>query len=116
MISFDVKSLFTNVPLEETIDIILNKIYDEKKIETNIPRNIMKDLLYLCTKHVHFTFGGKIYIQIDGVAMGSPLGPVLANIFMISLEEAILPSIKKHIAHWKRHVDDTHAYIDPSEI
>ena len=106
----------TNLPLEETIDIILNKIYDEKKIETNIPRNIMKDLLYLCTKHVHFNYGGKIYIQIDGVAMGSPLGPVLANIFMISLEEAILPSIKKHVAHWKRHVDDTHAYIDPSII
>ena len=85
MISFDVKSLFTNVPLEETIDIILNKIYDEKKIETNIPRNIMKDLLYLCTKHVHFTSNGKIHIQIDGVAMGSLLGPLLANIFMISL-------------------------------
>ena len=65
MISFDVKSLFTNVPLEETIDIILNKIYDEKKIETNIPRNIMKDLLYLYTKHVHFTYGGKIYIQME---------------------------------------------------
>ena len=107
--------MFTNVPLEETIDIILNKIYDEKKIETNIPRNIMKDLLYLCTKHVHFNYGGKIYIQIDGVAMGSPLGPVLANIFMISLEEAILPSIKKHVAHWKRYVDDTYAYIDPSK-
>ena len=44
MISFDVKSLFTNVPLEETIDIILNKIYDEKKTETNIPRNVKKDL------------------------------------------------------------------------
>ena len=62
------KSLFTNVPLEETIDIILNKIYDEKKNETNIPRNIMKNLLYLCMKHAHFTYGGKIYIQIDGVA------------------------------------------------
>ena len=48
--------------------------------------------------------------------MGSPLGPVLANIFMISLEEAILPSIKKHVAHWKRYVDDTYAYIDPSKI
>ena len=44
--------------------------------------------------------------------MGSPLGSMLANIFMISLEEAILPSIKKDVAHWKRHVDDTHAYID----
>ena len=116
MISFDVKSLFTNVPVEETIDIILNKIYDEKKIETNIPRNIMKDLLYLCTKHVHFTYGGKIYIQIDRVAMGSPLGPLLANIFMISLEEGMLPSINKHVAHWKRYIDDTHAYTDPSKI
>ena len=48
--------------------------------------------------------------------MGSPLGPVLANIFVISLEEAILPSIKKHVAQWKRHVDDTHAFIDPSKI
>ena len=38
-ISFDVKSLFTNVSLDDTISIILRKIYDESKIETNIPRN-----------------------------------------------------------------------------
>ena len=50
----------------------------------------MKALLYLCAKHVHFTYGKKNYIQIDGVDLGSPLGPLLANIFMISLEEAIL--------------------------
>ena len=115
VISFYVKSLFTNVPLEETIDVILNKIYDEKEIEASIPRNTMKDLLYLCMKNVHFTYDGKIYIQINGVVMGSPFGPLLVNIFMISLEEAILPSIKKHVAHWKRYVDDTHPYIDPSK-
>ena len=40
----------------------------------------------------------------------------MANIYVISLEKAILPSIKKHVAHWKRYVDDTHAYIDPSKI
>ena len=48
---------------------------------------------------VDFSYGGKIYIQIDGVATGSPLDPMLANIFTISLEEAVLPSIKKHVAH-----------------
>ena len=35
---------------------------------------------------------------------------------MISLEEVILPSIKKHLTHWKRYVDKTHAYIDVSKI
>ena len=76
----------------------------------------MKDLLCLCTKHVHFTYGGKIYIQIDGVAMGSPLRRLLANIFMISLEETILQYIRKHVVHWKRYVHDTHACIDPLKI
>ena len=56
MISFDVKSLLTNVPLEETIDVILNKIYDEKKTEANIPRNIMKDLyIYVRNMFILFT-------------------------------------------------------------
>ena len=51
MISFNVKSLFTSVPLDKNISIILRKIYDEGKIKTNIPRNKMKELLLLCTKH-----------------------------------------------------------------
>ena len=57
-----------------------------------------------------------MYIQIDGVVMGSLLDPLLANIFMISLEVVILPSIKKHAAHWKRYFDNTHGYIDPSKF
>ena len=60
MISFDVKSLFTNVPLNGTTDIILRKVYDENKIVTNIPRSILEHLLYLCTKHVRFKFHGEI--------------------------------------------------------
>ena len=102
MISFDVKSLFTNVPLDETLRIILRKIYDEGKIETNIPRSITKELLLLSTKHEHFTFNGEIYIHLDGVAKRSPSGPLLANVFMFSLEEDIVPAFKDCLVHWKR--------------
>ena len=60
MISFDVKSLFTSVPLEETIA-ALDRIYHRKEIETSISKNNMRNLLLLCTKNIHFCFGGDIY-------------------------------------------------------
>ena len=84
--SFHVASLFTDVPLEETIETILKRIYVNKEITTDIPKQEMKELLILCTKNVHFTFNNETYIQVDGVAMGSPLHRVLAKIFMVELE------------------------------
>ena len=84
--SFHVASLFMDVPLEETIETILKRIYVNKEITTDIPKQEMKELLILCTKNVHFTFNNETYIQVDGVAMGSPLDPVLAKIFMVELE------------------------------
>ena len=101
MISFDVKSLFTNVPLNETINIILTEVYDGNKIGTKIPKSILKELLYLCTKHVHFKFNNEIYIQCDGVVTGSPLGSLVANIFMISLEDSTLPKLELYLCNWK---------------
>ena len=65
MISFDVESLFTNVPLDKTIDVIFKKVYNESKIQTNIPKIVLKELLYLCTKQLHLTFNNNIYIQYD---------------------------------------------------
>ena len=50
MVSFDVASLFTNVPLEETIEIILKRICINKGVITDIPKQEMKELLILCTK------------------------------------------------------------------
>ena len=49
----------------------------------------MKELLYLCTKNVHFSFNNEIYMQNEGVTVGSSLGPVLANIFVVVLERTI---------------------------
>lgn len=115
-ISFDVKSLYTYVPLDFTINVILRRIYDENEIQTNIKRSEMKELLLLCTKNVHFSFDNEIYQQCDGVAMGSPLGPVIAGIFMVELERTLLPRLLTYMTPWKRYVDDTIATIKVTSI
>ena len=71
----------------------------------------MRELLYLCTKNAHFTLNNKTYLQVDGVAMGSLLGPVLANIFMVEIERNIIPILSNDISLWKRYVDDTICFI-----
>ena len=81
LISFDVTSLFTNVPLNYTISIILKWIYDQGELETKIFRKEIKDLLLLCTKNLHFFYDNKLYSQKDGVAVGSPLGPELRGFY-----------------------------------
>ena len=77
----------------------------------------MKEMLTLCTKNVHFTYNKKIFVQTDGDAMGSPLGPVLADIFMIQLEKTLLPDIYiLYIKFWRRYVDDTISYVKIGSI
>ena len=105
------KSLFTSVPLEETINAASDRIYHRKEIETPISKNYMRNLLLLGTKNVHFCFGGDIYQENDGVAMGSPLGPVLACIFMVDLDTKIIPTVTDSISHWRRYVDDTFVFV-----
>ena len=111
MVSFDVKSLFTNVPLKYTIGLVLEQIYNKGELVTNITRSEMKEMLLLCTKNVHFSYNHDIYIQRDGVAMGSPLGPVLAGIFMMNLERSLVPKLNVYINLWRRHVDDTITFV-----
>ena len=81
LVSYDVTSLFTNIPLQETIDIAINLIFNHNP-NLNITKKELKKLFLFATSQTHFIFNSKFYNQIDGVAMGSPLAPVLANIFM----------------------------------
>ena len=84
--SLDVDSLFTNIPLDETIDICVDNLYNDSENPPNIPKHDFRNLLNIATKESFFMFNNKYYKQVDGVAMGSPLGPALANIFMCSSE------------------------------
>ena len=116
LVSFDVKSLFTNVPLDRIIEITLKRIYEKQEKTTDIGRKEMKDLLLLCKKNVPFTFENDMYQHIDGVAMGSPLGPVLAGIIMVELEKCLVPELKDHLCFWKRYVDNTSTFVKESSI
>ena len=65
-------------------------------------------MLKLATTESSFIFDNKLYKQIDGVAMGSPLGPTLANVFLCHYEKNWLnecPSQFKPVVY-KRYVDD----------
>ena len=104
MCSFDVNTLFTNVPLRKTIDILCDYI-SLNNLPLPFPVETLKDLLLLCTDNVKFTFQGEHFRQIDGVAMGSPLGPLLADVFMGYVENLAENSIQK-MCLYRRYVDD----------
>ena len=81
LVSYDVTSFFTNIPIQGTIDIAINPFFNHNP-NLNITGKELKKRFLFATSQTHFMFNSKFYNQIDGVAMGSPLAPVLANIFM----------------------------------
>ena len=96
--------VFTNVPAHETITILVEKAFSDNWFNDTYNLNITKDqlweLLELATTNQLFQLNGTLYEQVEGVAMGSPLGPLLANTFMYSIEEKLeekyeLPSFYK---------------------
>ena len=105
--SFDITSLFTNIPLDETIRIISE--YNKKdKLTKKIKNNLLIDMLSVASKDCVFQFNEKFFLQKDGVAMGSPLGPTMANIFMCNFENKHLQNCNFDFkpVFYKRYVDD----------
>ena len=81
LLSYDVTSLFTNIPLQDTIDIAISLIFNNNP-NLNITSKELKKPFLFPISQTHFIFNSKFYNQIDGVAMGSPLALELTNIFM----------------------------------
>ena len=85
--SLDVDSLFTNIPLEETINICCETLFKETDIYEGYSKSEFKTLLSLASKESYFFFNEILYKQKDGGAMGSPLGPTLVNAFLSHYEK-----------------------------
>jgi hypothetical protein len=165
MVSFDVKSLFTNVPTDEVIEIILDRAFSDdfrskvtkrkyvyqkdskpksKEIDKNkiqrvkdntirhrskkvtvefevetykgLERHEFKKLLEIALKKSHFQFKGNWFDQIDGVAMGTPLGPPVSDKFMDWFESKYMEIIEQYgVFLWLRFVDDVFILIDDND-
>ena len=114
-VSYDVTSLFTNIPLHETINLAVNTIIDSNK-DIKISKKDLTKLFNYATSQTHFLFKGKFYNQIDGVAMGSPLAPVLANLFMGTKEDEWIDNYNNiKPIFYRRYVDDILAVFNNEE-
>ena len=108
MAYLDAESLFTNVPVEETIDICVNELFKSNSSIHGLNKKQITEMLSLSTKESIILFDMAFYTQVDGVAMGSPLGPSLANAFLCHHETKWLNDCPKKFKplFYKRYVDD----------
>ncbi|XP_022805774.1 uncharacterized protein LOC111342915 [Stylophora pistillata] len=107
LVSYDVSSLFTNVPLDETMQLLANRAFTNNWFDTPYNLNFTKtDLEDLLSVGQLLQSNGALYEQTDGVTMGSPLGPLLANVFMSHIEEN-LEREDKLPSFYRRYVDNT---------
>lgn len=116
LVSFDVKDLYTSIPVNEALNVIKDKL----KNESFLPNENVEELV-LITKTIlkqnYFTYNGNFYHQNEGLAMGSPLSGTIANIYMSHIEEKLLMKENKHsekIVYWYRYVDDVLALVNGS--
>lgn len=113
--SLDVESLFTNVPVKETIKIILENVYHHPELPPpDLPPTVLETLLLICTTKTPFkNINGDLYVQCEGVSMGSALGPTFADYYMCHLENKVFddqPHLKPDI--YVRYVDDCFLVVD----
>ena len=115
LVSFDVKSLFTSIPLQLALHCTQTAI-QQSTVKLPLPTEDIMNLLNICLTSTYFQYNGKHYKQLHGTAMGSPVSVVVAEIVMQHVEERALATCRQTIPLWLRYVDDTFTAIHKDEI
>ena len=108
IMSYNVAALFTSIPVKPAIEVVKKKLEQDTELHqrtTMSTQNILD--LEFCLCSTYFLFQGHYYEQTQGAAMGSPVSPVLANLYMEFFEDRALSTAVNPPRWWKRFVDDT---------
>ncbi|XP_072048748.1 uncharacterized protein [Amphiura filiformis] len=118
--SHDVVSLFTNTPIEQSLQVIKSRLENDTTLKerTLLSVDEVLELLQFVLTTTYFLFRGTIYKQRFGAAMGSPVSPVVANLYMEFLEQKAIASApltcKPRL--WKRYVDDILEIVQKDQV
>ena len=111
MASFDVRALFTNVPVKGAMQAIELAVRDIPTEDLPIPKEHFLKLVELCLDFQAFSYGEEEFAQVNGLAMGSPLSPVAACLYMETLEQDHFLQIMGTNTTWFRYVDDVFVLV-----
>ena len=109
--------MLTSVPTKSAVNIIKQLLEDDKELQqrtTMTVQNIIC-LLEFCLNNTNFIFQGNYCEQTEGAAMGSPLSPIIANIYMEAFEKQAISTAPHPPTFWRRFVDDTFVVIQETK-
>jgi len=118
MVSFDVVSLFTAIPVKKACKYIRKKLNEDTTLHlrTSLTTDDIVPLLDFTLSNNYFVYNDSICKQIHGCAMGSPVSPVVANLYMEIIEETAITASSTPPKNWKRYVDDSFVIIKKHSV
>ena len=116
--SFDVTALFTSIPVTEAISAMKGLLNQDTTLKDRceLPVNQIITLLEICLNTTYFIYDEVFYKQKKGAAMGSPVSPIVANLYMEHFEERAIREAPHPPDIWLRYVEDTFTVLQESEV
>lgn len=114
LVTLDVSSLYTNIPHKEGLDACEFFLASDTCTSNRLPVDGILSLIRLVLENNHFQFNNDNYLQKMGTAMGSPMAPAYASLFMGKLEQDFLKSRSLVPSIWFRFLDDIFMVWDHS--